>query len=212
MTKERVAVTVDEGERMATPSALLVDTGEFEAVTEAELVPDALDTSASASETQRTIGKATSETESASAQSGVRPSPAALAMRIESALRASTKTEATLADLLRTAKFLSASIDAVREANAAVLRELEVLCELVDGEGAERSSLERRIQRLEHLVEETGHDAARDRRFLVEEHDAFIATLVSDHERELRALRERLADLEPQSAARTGSEEADSRS
>ncbi|HET9932266.1 MAG TPA: hypothetical protein VFQ35_16295 [Polyangiaceae bacterium] len=197
---------------MATSSAVLVDTGEFEAVTEAELVPDAPEAAASASETHRAIGKVASEPARPSGQSGIRPSPAALAVRIEAALRASTKTEATLADLLRTAKFLSASIDAVREANTAVLRELEVLCELVDGEGAERSSLERRIQRLEHLVDETGRDAARDRRFLVEEHDAFIATLVSDHERELQALRERLAELEQQPAPSSEHEEAGDRS
>lgn len=194
---------------MATPSALLVDTGEFEAVSEAELVPDASDTS-SVSETRPAVGEA-AETQNLAGKSVIRPSPTAVALRIEAALRASTKTEATLADLLRTAKFLSASIDAVRHANVAVMRELEELCELVDGEGAERGSLERRIQRLEHLVDETGRDAARDRSFLVEEHDAFIAALVNDHERELLALRERLAELERQPEPRIDAEEANDR-
>lgn len=177
---------------MATPA--LVDTGDFEAVTEAELVAEASD--AVESEVARREEPQREEPRRASGDSGVRPSPAVLAARIEAAMTASAKTEATLSDLLRTAKFLSASINAVREANAGLVRELEVLCSIVDGEGAERSSLERRIQRLERVVEDTGHDAAREREFLVQEHDAFIASLVSDHERELATLRRRLAELE----------------
>lgn len=192
---------------MATPSALPTDTGEFEAVNETELVTDA-DQGSSASETRPAAGNA-AEARSFGG-SVVRPSPD-VARRIEAALRASTKTQASLADLLRTAKFLSASIDAVRQANGAVLRELEELCELVDGEGAERGSLERRIQRLEHLVDETGRDAARERSFLVEEHDAFIAALVNDHERELLGLRARLAELETPAESRADSGEADER-
>src|SRR5438552_4144561 len=52
-----------------------------------------------------------------SAQSGVRAAPA-FGARLEAALSASARTEATLADLFRTAKFLSATIASVREANA----------------------------------------------------------------------------------------------
>jgi hypothetical protein len=109
-------------------------------------------------------------------------------------MAASERTENALADLLRTAKFLSASITAVRGANAELARELEVLCAVVDGDGAERMALERRIQRLERMVDETGREAHRDREFLVSEHDSFIASLIRDHERELRTLRQRLAE------------------
>jgi len=176
---------------MATPGSALIDTGEFEAVSEAELVAEA-------------APKATATAHRPSADSGVRPSPAVLAARIEAAISASAKTEATLSDLLRTAKFLSASIDAARAANAGLANELEVLCSIVDGDGAERGSLERRIQRLERVAEETSRDAARDRKALLEEHDAFIASLVSDHERELQALRRRLSELENTAVAQPG--------
>jgi chromosome segregation ATPase len=157
-------------------------TGEFEAVTEAELVqiPD---------------GLAATELPRRSGESGVRPSPAAIAARVEAAMAASARIEATLADLFRTAKFLSASITAVRDANAELERELEVLCSVVDGAGAQRTGLERRIQLLERVVEETGRDAAREREFLVGEHDAFISSLISDHEKELDSLRRRLSEL-----------------
>ncbi|MFZ5890985.1 MAG: hypothetical protein ACOY0T_08035 [Myxococcota bacterium] len=188
---------------MASSSAALIDTGDFEAVTEAELVaeaPDDREANENVSDALPVIAAepVVAPERHASAESGARPSPAVLAARIEAALSASARNEATLSDLLRTAKFLSASINSVRDANAALVRELEELCSMVDGEGAERGTLERRIQRLERLVDETGRDAARERKFLVEEHDAFIASLVNDHERELAALRRRLAELESQ--------------
>jgi chromosome segregation ATPase len=167
-------------------------TGDFEAVSEAELVQE---------------GAAAAEVPRGSGESGVRPSPAAIAARVETALAASARIEATLADLFRTTKFLSASITAVREANAELENELEVLCTVVDGAGTQRTGLERRIQRLERMVEDTGRDAAREREFLVGEHDAFIASLISDHERELESLRRQLSELsEAPPSARSRSE------
>lgn len=163
-------------------------TGEFEAVTEAELVQDDADPVRRASGTELRVVPAREA-------SGARPSPAALMTRLEAAMAASARTEAALSDLLRTAKFLSASIGAVRDANAGLVHELEVLCEVVDGDGAQRMALERRIHRLERILGDTTRDAESERTFLVNEHDAFIAQLVSDHESELLNLRRRLAEL-----------------
>ncbi|MGC4090371.1 MAG: hypothetical protein QM756_21330 [Polyangiaceae bacterium] len=192
---------------MSTPSAALIDSGDFEAVLEAELVDEPIrHDEAAMIEASLAASVAASaefrvEPTRASGNSGVRPSPALLAVRIEAAMAASARTEATLTDLLRTAKFLSASIHAVRDANAALVEELEVLCAVVDGDHAERNALERRIQRLERVADDTGREAAKERQFLLEEHDAFIASLVSDHERELKELRRRLASLETEPAA-----------
>jgi hypothetical protein len=133
-----------------------------------------------------------------SAQSGVRAAPG-LAARIDAALEASSRTEATLADVFRTAKFLSATIGAVRDANAALARELESLVGILAGGVDERTALAGRIQRLERVVDEAGADAARERDRLVSEHDKFIAMLLSDHERELESLRQRLSDMEANS-------------
>lgn len=155
-------------------------TGDFEAVNEAELVQE----ESAAAQVPRRSG-----------ESGVRPFPAAIGARVEAAIAASARIEATLADLFRTTKFLSASITAVREVNAELENELEVLCTAVDGAGTQRTGLERRIQRLERMVEDTSRDAARERAFLVGEHDAFIASLISDHERELESLRRQLSEL-----------------
>ena len=131
-----------------------------------------------------------------SAQSGVRAAPA-FGARLEAALAATARTETTLADLFRTAKFLSASIASVREANAILARELESLAQLVAGSGDERTSLAGRIQRLERVLDDAAEDAVRERHRLLSEHDKFIAMLVADHERELETLRKRLADLAP---------------
>jgi hypothetical protein len=131
-----------------------------------------------------------------SAQSGVRAAPA-FGARLGAALTATARTESTLADLFRTAKFLSASIASVREANRILARELESLAQLMAGGGDERASLAGRIQRLERVLDDATEEAVRERQRLLSEHDKFIAMLVADHERELETLRQRLADLAP---------------
>lgn len=200
-------------------------TGDFEAVSEAELVQEELEPVRLTPEPalRAVRDDRPSDPESVDARgvnselrllpareaSGTRPSPAALMARVEAAVAASARTEAALSDLLRTAKFLSASIAAVRDANAGLVHELEVLCEVVDGDGAQRMVLERRIHRLERILGDTTRDAESERAFLVQEHDSFIAQLVSDHESELASLRKRLAELgiasaEAESSGKTG--------
>src|SRR5260370_3813118 len=131
-----------------------------------------------------------------SAQSGVRAAPA-FGARLEAALAATARTETTLADLFRTAKFLSASIASVREANTILARELESLAQLVAGTGDERTSLAGRIQRLERVLDDAAEEAVRERQRILTEHDKFIAILLADHELQLEPRRKRLADLAP---------------
>src|SRR5262245_3147648 len=92
------------------------------------------------------------------AQSGVRTA-SAFGERVERALAASARTEATLADLFRTVKFLSATIGTVRDANVALARELESLADLLGG---------------------GPRDTESERARLVSEHDKFIAMLLAD--------------------------------
>jgi hypothetical protein len=159
-------------------------------------------------ETRRVDGEAQPLEDSA--RSGLRMAPslsarveAALALaaseRLEAALVASTKNEAALADVFRTTKFLTATVTAVREANAAVTRELESLSETVSGDGDDRPGFAGRIQRMERVLDEAGHDAERER--LIAEHDQFIAMLLADHERELETLRRRFAEIQSPEAS-----------
>jgi hypothetical protein len=127
--------------------------------------------------------------------SGVRPSNATLAARVEAALASSARTDAALADIFRTAKFLSATIKAVRDANAGLRRELMELHASASGD-SDPAALERRIDQLREILEKTHEEASRDREMLVAEHDEFIAMLITDHERELKALRTRLPSTE----------------
>jgi hypothetical protein len=110
-------------------------------------------------------------------------------------MTASTRTAAVLSDLLRTAKFLSAAITTVRDAHTGVVRELEELCRVFEGDTSEQIALERRIHRLERILEETTQEAAHERDQLLSDHDAFISMLVADHEHELERLRGRLAKV-----------------
>src|SRR5882672_5393044 len=98
--------------------------------------------------------------------SGVRPSLATLAARVEAALASSARTETALADIFRTAKFLSATIKAVRDANAGLRRELIELHATTCGDG-DPPALERRIEQLQKILDETGQEASRDRDLLV---------------------------------------------
>ncbi|HET9954770.1 MAG TPA: hypothetical protein VFQ61_09700 [Polyangiaceae bacterium] len=158
-----------------------------------------------------------SSEQSSSELSGVRPSvlppgplelPEDVASRFDAALAAHARTEAALTDLSRTVKFLSASISSIRDAHQRLGSELGSLLGRLQNDDPSRA-LKRRIQHLEHVVVETSRSAARERDFLVADHDAFIFTLISEHEREIAALRERMTEFEPHSATRLTSTTGD---
>ena len=48
------------------------------------------------------------------------------------------------------------------------------------------------LERLRSLLDQTQHDAERERTFLADQHDAFIASLIEDHEHEMHGLRAEL--------------------
>ncbi|HTU60949.1 MAG TPA: hypothetical protein VMF89_20995 [Polyangiales bacterium] len=146
-------------------------TGEFEAVTEAELVT-----------TEEPPGVVRKD-------SGVRPSATAAIHRMEIALAASTRLDSSLSDLLRTAKFLTASLVATQEANRGLTKELETLAALGDVDRSQRAELERRIQQLESDLAQKTEQAAEERRYLLHQQDSFVLELMSDHERQIAEIR-----------------------
>jgi hypothetical protein len=129
----------------------------------------------------------------ASGHSGLRMAPS-IGARIQAALAASARTEATLGDLSRTVKFLMATIGSVRDANAGLASELATLAEVLKGGDGDRAASAGGVEMLARFGDDGERDAEHDR--LVSEHDRFIAMLVEDHERDLDALRRRLAELE----------------
>jgi hypothetical protein len=53
---------------------------------------------------------------------------------------------------------------------------------------------------LEQALQDATEQAVREREFLIAEHDTFIASLISDHEKEVAGLRERLLETEAELA------------
>lgn len=182
-----------------TPNPALDDSGEFESVSEAELVIAESDTRAIAAPAEPTSRSEPSELRSSI--SGLRPSPAALSARLQAALELSTRTQATLAELFRTAKFLSASLSTAQETNLALASELELLSRVAEQDRELRLQLDQRVLELEELLETNRREAARERQFLLTQHDSFIAALIDEHEKELAELRERYAPATPLEAS-----------
>ena len=135
-----------------------------------------------------------------------------LVARVAAALTASAQAEASLRAMFRSVKFLGASVGAARETNEALVAELRALHALLGeravppGERMTAKALDARAHLLEQALGEAAEQAVRDREFLIAEHDSFIASLVSDHEKELAHLRRRVSDAESKLAAREARE------
>lgn len=126
-----------------------------------------------------------------------------LTERVAAALSASARAEANLRALFRTVKFLGASVGTARQANEQLLGELSALHGALVSECESESPQERaRAWLLEQALMEANEQAVREREFLIAEHDAFIASLIGDHEQEIETLRRRVAEAEAKLAAR----------
>jgi hypothetical protein len=104
-----------------------------------------------------------------------------------------TRIEANLNLLVRSLQHLTAGAVAARDANSAIAIELEGLRELLDRSHAQEMALKHRIRSLEHLMETERRDTQRERTYFIEQEDAFLADLLSDHARELESLKNKLA-------------------
>lgn len=116
--------------------------------------------------------------------------------QLEMVLVESTRAEANLGLLLRGLKHLSAGAGAAREANAALMLELELLRERVARVYESERVLQHRVSSLENALDASVRERAS---WLVQE-DAFLAELLDDHEKKLleqeRSNDRRLAELD----------------
>jgi hypothetical protein len=113
---------------------------------------------------------------------------------IEAALAESARTEANLNLLLRGLEQIVAGASASRESNSMLSRELDSLRDVMARSSAEEMALRQRVRLLEQSVERARRDAALERAFFLEQEDAFLAEILTDHEREVAELRRRLMD------------------
>jgi hypothetical protein len=113
---------------------------------------------------------------------------------IEAALAESARTEANLNLLLRALEQIVAGASASRESNSMLSRELDSLRDVLARSSAEEMALRQRVRLLEQAVERARRDAALERAFFLEQEDAFLAEILTDHEREVAELRRRLME------------------
>lgn len=112
------------------------------------------------------------------------------------ALSGCARAEANLGTLLRSVQHLAASVSSAREAKADVVQELDTLRALLGAADEEQLTLKHRVALLEQTLERTERETAREKAFLLDEQDTFIAGLWDEHAYEVSDLRRRLASAE----------------
>jgi len=117
---------------------------------------------------------------------------------LHAALSASGKAEASLSTLMRSIRDLSAGVSGAREANVQLLRELEAMSDLLGAANERQLALKNRVTLLEQSLQRAHIEAQRERSYILDQQDAFIAAMMEDHEqvvselhREIDALRNR---------------------
>jgi len=124
-------------------------------------------------------------------------------VRVQAALAASARAEASLTSLFRAIQQLGNGVGGAREANESLTLELEGLRDLL-GEASERQLIfERKITELELVLDRTRQEHAQERTYFIDQQDLFLVKLLDEQELELKqrdaeldTLRGRLAELE----------------
>ena len=114
--------------------------------------------------------------------------------RVEAALSNAVRTEANFGLLMRGLKHLATSAEAARAANTELMHELDELRVELTRSQNEEHALRYRMFQLEQLLTVIRQETASEREFLIEDHDRFLLELLTDHERQLNDLRQRVRD------------------
>ncbi|MEI9948908.1 MAG: hypothetical protein WDO74_07980 [Pseudomonadota bacterium] len=124
-------------------------------------------------------------------------------VRLQAALVASARAEASLTGLFRAIQQLGNGVGGAREANESLTLELEGLRDLLGATSERQQVFERKVAELELVLDRTRKEHARERGFLIDQQDLFLVKLIDEQELELKrrdddldTLRGRLAELE----------------
>lgn len=142
------------------------------------------------------------------------PLPAALATqgdaRLQAALAASARAEASLSGLFRAIQHLGNGVGGAREANESLTAELEGLRDMLGTATDQQQRFEHKLEQLERVLYRTRQEYERERAFLIDQQDAFLVKLLDEQEAELKRrdvdldiLRGRLAELERRESGET---------
>ncbi|MEP7049917.1 MAG: hypothetical protein ABJB12_06170 [Pseudomonadota bacterium] len=123
--------------------------------------------------------------------------------RLQAALAASARAEASLNGLFRSIQSLGSGIGGAQEANESLTQELEALRDMLSAASDQQQSFKHKLALLEEALDRSREEQAQERTFLIEQQDAFIITLLDDQEvvlksrdSDLETLRDRVAELE----------------
>lgn len=123
--------------------------------------------------------------------------------RVQAALAASARAEASLSGLFRAIQQLGNGVGGAREANESLTLELEGLRDLLGAASERQRIFERKLAELELVLDRTRKEHAQERAFLIDQQDLFLVKLLDEQELELKqrdgelaALRARLAEPE----------------
>jgi hypothetical protein len=114
--------------------------------------------------------------------------------KLDLALAGVTRTEANLGLLVRGLKHLAAGAIAAREANTELSHELDALRTHLTRSHEEEHALRFRMSQLEQLLDVIRREGARERAFLIEQHDSFLVEIMTDHDRQVAELRRTLKE------------------
>ncbi|HEX6765754.1 MAG TPA: hypothetical protein VF103_09765 [Polyangiaceae bacterium] len=127
-------------------------------------------------------------------------SSAASDARLQAALSATSRADASLSTLMRAVRDLTSGVSSAREANVALVAELGALADLLGAANERQLALKNRVSLLEQALEKHDREAKSERDYILEQQDAFIVGMLEDHEhvvaelrRELEATRERVS-------------------
>lgn len=118
------------------------------------------------------------------------------ARRTQTALANALRTELNLGLLVRSLKHVAAGAEVARKANVELMQELDELRAALGRSEAQERALAFRMHQLEQLLTLIRHETASERQFLIEEQDRFLREILTDHERQLNELRQRIRDVD----------------
>jgi hypothetical protein len=113
--------------------------------------------------------------------------------QFRAALDAGSRAGSSLTQLSKIVADLSSGLSGARQANEQLVRELSTLRAMLGSANEQQLSLEHRVAQLEQELILSQSAAERDRQFLTEQHDDFLAAILEEHEEALRA-RDRQGD------------------
>ncbi len=114
-------------------------------------------------------------------------------VRLQAALAASARAEASLTGLFRAIQHLGNGVGGAREANESLTVELEALRDMLGSANEQQRLFESRVEQLELVLDRARKEHERERAFLIDQQDTFLVKLLDEQEAELKR---RDSDLE----------------